>query len=55
MPEFFAEQLKQNPLGRMGKAEEVADACVFLASSKAGFVTGSNMLVDGGLSLGVQF
>lgn len=55
MPEFFEEQLKQNPLGRMGKAEEVADACVFLASERAGFVTGSNMLVDGGLSMGVQF
>lgn len=55
MPEFFGEQLGKNPLGRMGKAEEVADVCVFLASERAGFVTGSNVLVDGGLSLGVQF
>lgn len=55
MPEFFSKQLSDNPLGRMGKAEEVADVVVFLASAKAAFVTGSNMTVDGALATGIQF
>lgn len=55
MPEFFSKQLADNPLGRMGKAEEVADLVVFVASPRAGFVTGSNLLVDGAVSTGVQF
>jgi 3-oxoacyl-[acyl-carrier protein] reductase len=55
MPEFFQKQLADNPLGRMGKAEEVADVVVFLASSRAAFVTGANMVVDGALAQGIQF
>ena len=55
MPEFFKKQVADNPLGRMGKAEEVADVVVFLASSRAAFVTGSNVVVDGALATGVQF
>jgi NAD(P)-dependent dehydrogenase (short-subunit alcohol dehydrogenase family) len=55
MPDFFKQQVKDNPLGRMGKAEEVADVVVFLASSRASFMTGSNVVVDGALATGVQF
>jgi len=36
------------PLGRIGRAEEVAAACVFLLSPAASLVTGSSLLVDGG-------
>jgi len=36
------------PLGRMGTAEEVANAALFLASDEASFITGSALLVDGG-------
>ena len=36
------------PARRLGKSEEVADAIVFLASSKASFLTGHSLAVDGG-------
>jgi len=44
-----------NPMGRMGKPEEVANAAVFLASPAASFISGTNMNVDGTLTLGVQY
>ena len=37
-----------HPMGRMGKAEEVANAALFLASDESSFISGSNLLVDGG-------
>ncbi len=37
------------PLGRMGTATDVADACLFLASPAASFITGQNLVVDGGV------
>lgn len=37
-----------HPIGRLGKSEEVANAILFLASDDASFVTGANLLVDGG-------
>jgi NAD(P)-dependent dehydrogenase (short-subunit alcohol dehydrogenase family) len=54
-PELFAQCLAQNPLGRMATPQEVAKAAVFLASPAASFITGTNLLVDGGLTRGVQF
>ncbi|MDQ0338282.1 NAD(P)-dependent dehydrogenase (short-subunit alcohol dehydrogenase family) [Caldalkalibacillus uzonensis] len=39
----------RQPIGRMGTPEEIANAVCFLASDEASFVTGSNMIVDGGL------
>ena len=39
------------PLGRMGTAEEIADAVAFLCSPKASFITGQDIVVDGGISL----
>jgi NAD(P)-dependent dehydrogenase (short-subunit alcohol dehydrogenase family) len=39
------------PLGRAGKADEIASAVVFLAGSGASYVTGSSVVVDGGLRL----
>ena len=38
------------PLGRMGTAEDIARVILFLCSPGAGFVTGQNLMVDGGLS-----
>ncbi|MGH8814848.1 MAG: SDR family oxidoreductase, partial [Advenella sp.] len=37
------------PVGRMGQAEEIALAVVFLASPKSGFITGETLDVNGGL------
>ncbi len=39
------------PLGRLGRTEEIAEAIVFLASSRASFITGQLLMVDGGHSV----
>lgn len=54
-PDFFKKQVAANPMGRMGKPEEVASAAVFLASPASSFVSGTNLVVDGALTLGVQY
>jgi 3-oxoacyl-[acyl-carrier protein] reductase len=38
------------PLGRLGRTSDIGDACVFLASSLAGWITGHDLVVDGGMS-----
>ena len=53
-PDLYARALALNPTGRMARPEEVARAVVFLASPAATFVTGTNLLVDGALTRGVQ-
>ncbi|TCP47902.1 NAD(P)-dependent dehydrogenase (short-subunit alcohol dehydrogenase family) [Tamaricihabitans halophyticus] len=54
-PEFFAEALALNPTGRMATPAEVARGVAFLASPAASFITGTNLLIDGALTRGVQF
>jgi len=39
------------PLGRLGTPEDVGDACVFLASDLSRWITGQNLVVDGGMSV----
>ncbi len=48
-PEGVARWQKQSPLGRLGEAEDVADACLFLASPAARWITGHNLVIDGGV------
>jgi 3-oxoacyl-[acyl-carrier protein] reductase len=54
-PDMFKAMLARNPTGRMGTPEEVANAVVFLASPRASFITGTNLIVDGALTQRVQF
>jgi 3-oxoacyl-[acyl-carrier protein] reductase len=46
------EWLKQTPLDRFGEPDEVASAVVFLASGEAGYISGANIHVNGGLTMG---
>lgn len=53
-PDLFAQALGLNPTGRMANPEEVARAVVFVASPAVPFMTGTNIVVDGALTRGVQ-
>ena len=54
-PQLFQTMVGRNPMGRMGTPEEVANAVVFLASPRASFITGTNLIIDGALTQRVQF
>lgn len=45
---------KRTPLGRVGEPEDMAGPAVFLASDLSKYVTGAQILVDGGLSISLQ-
>lgn len=53
-PEFFATALGLNPMGRMAAPEEIARGVVFLASPASSFTSGTNLVIDGALTKGVQ-
>ena len=46
--EMFEKLSKTQPIGRMGKPQEIADLALFLCSDEAGFITGSDYAIDGG-------
>jgi NAD(P)-dependent dehydrogenase (short-subunit alcohol dehydrogenase family) len=48
-PQGVQRWLASAPLGRLGTADEVGDACVFLCSDLARFITGADLVVDGGV------
>jgi acetoacetyl-CoA reductase len=46
--ELDSKILPQIPVGRLGKPEEVAGLCAYLASDEAAFLTGANIAINGG-------
>ena len=46
--ELMKQRMAENPAGRFGNAEEFGAACAFLCSQHSGFITGQNLLLDGG-------
>jgi NAD(P)-dependent dehydrogenase (short-subunit alcohol dehydrogenase family) len=53
-PALFATALELNPMGRMATPEEIARGVVFLASPASSFTSGTNLVIDGALTKGVQ-
>jgi NAD(P)-dependent dehydrogenase (short-subunit alcohol dehydrogenase family) len=47
------EHTKEYPLGRIGEPEDIANAILYLASDESSFVTGINLVLDGGLLYGM--
>ena len=47
-PDALAERMQRLPMGRVGKPEEVAYGVIYLASDESSFVTGSELVIDGG-------
>lgn len=55
MAKWFQKTVRDHPEGRLGTPEEVANCIVFISSPAASWVSGTNMVVDGGFTKRVQF
>ncbi|MBV9835334.1 MAG: SDR family oxidoreductase [Alphaproteobacteria bacterium] len=53
MPDLFQSTLKVNPTGKFGTAQEVADGVVYISSPRAGRISGTNLVIDGALTVAV--
>jgi NAD(P)-dependent dehydrogenase (short-subunit alcohol dehydrogenase family) len=52
LDEYYAQAIAQRPMGRIGTPEEIAKAALFLASDDSTYMTGANLVVDGGGTAG---
>ncbi|PLX88681.1 MAG: NAD(P)-dependent oxidoreductase [Desulfuromonas sp.] len=43
--------IARQPMGRIGRTEEIADLCIYLASEESAYVTGQQFIIDGGMTL----
>lgn len=50
-PDIVERMRAKTPLGRIGEPEDIADVVVFLCSDRARFITGQNLVIDGGMTL----
>jgi 3-oxoacyl-[acyl-carrier protein] reductase len=55
MPDMYQAWLARNPMGRMARPEEVAQTAVFLASPRSSFTSGANIVIDGALTVRVNY
>lgn len=54
MEQYLTESAAAIPTGRLGRPEEIGDVVAFLASERASFINGANLLVDGGQARGIH-
>ena len=50
IPEVRQDRLAKTPLGRLGTPEDIAPGILYLASDESCFVTGSELVIDGGMT-----
>ncbi len=50
-PRHSAVDREQHPAGRVGTPEDIAAACLYLCAEEAGFITGANLVIDGGMTV----
>ena len=49
-PELSAPRLAKTPMGRYGMPVDIANGCLFLASDESGWMTGAELVIDGGMT-----
>ncbi|MEC7649484.1 MAG: SDR family oxidoreductase, partial [Pseudomonadota bacterium] len=51
-PELSAPRLAKTPMNRYGLPIDIANGCLFLASDESGWMTGAELVIDGGMTAG---
>lgn len=50
-PQHSERDRRQHPAGRVGRPDDIAEACVYLLGDRSGFITGQNLVIDGGMTV----
>lgn len=51
LPQHSERDKKQHPVGRVGTPDDIAEACLYLTGPQSGFITGQNLIIDGGMTI----